>query len=166
MAEHKIQSSEGDLTLSLRATPKCLSALKAEWCPDALIVSFKLETDQSILMKKVLDATLSMAAPAPLVSFVIRSLRLFHPIVSVVLIISEKRNWKQATGAIQKYGVDFVIANLLQTRNSEVGVRRCGVMTGVSCAGRRGYGCLCGLRSFAEWLESFKVGELLFTVTV
>lgn len=54
MAEHKIQSSDGDLTLSLRATPKCLSALKAEWCPSALIVSFKLETDTSILMKKVL----------------------------------------------------------------------------------------------------------------
>lgn len=79
MAEHKIQSSDGDLTLSLRATPKCLSALKAEWCPSALIVSFKLETDTSILMKK-------------------------------------------ATGAILKYGVDFVVANLLQTRNSEVHV--------------------------------------------
>ena len=79
MAEHKIQSSSGDLVLSLRATPKCLSLLKSAWCPEALIVSFKLETDSAILLSK-------------------------------------------ATGAIQKYGVDCVIANLLHTRNSEVQV--------------------------------------------
>lgn len=79
MAEHKIQSSSGDLELSLRPTPKCLSLLKQSWCPQALIVSFKLETDEAILMSK-------------------------------------------ATGAISKYGVDCVIANLLHTRNSEVQV--------------------------------------------
>lgn len=33
MSEHKIQSSSGDLVLSLRATPKCLSLLKQDWCP-------------------------------------------------------------------------------------------------------------------------------------
>ena len=79
MAEHKIQSSSGDLVLSLRATPKCLSLLKGAWCPDALVVSFKLETDNKILLSK-------------------------------------------ATGAIEKYGVDCVIANLLHTRNTEVQV--------------------------------------------
>ena len=79
MAEHKIQSSSGDLALTLRPTPKCLSLLKHNWCPQALIVSFKLETDTEILIDK-------------------------------------------ATGAILKYGVDCVIANLLQTRNTEVQV--------------------------------------------
>ena len=33
--------------------PKMLGALRSEWCPASLVVSFKLETDQQILLKKV-----------------------------------------------------------------------------------------------------------------
>jgi hypothetical protein len=30
-----------------------LGALRRSWCPDAMLVSFKLETDEQILLKKV-----------------------------------------------------------------------------------------------------------------
>ena len=30
-----------------------LGALRAVWCPQAMVVSFKLETDQAILLQKV-----------------------------------------------------------------------------------------------------------------
>ncbi|KAJ1493050.1 DNA/pantothenate metabolism flavoprotein [Baffinella frigidus] len=74
LAEHKIQSASGDdLCLTLRPTPKCLRALKSEWAPQALVASFKLETDDNILLSK-------------------------------------------AWGAIDKYKVDVVVANLLHTR--------------------------------------------------
>ena len=52
--------------------PKLLGMIK-EWCPRAKVISFKLETDETLLEGK-------------------------------------------AQAAINKYGVDLVIANLLQTR--------------------------------------------------
>lgn len=58
MPEHKIQSSDGSLTLTLRPTPKCLGMIKEEWCPQAFVVSFKLETDDSLLVKKASGAIL------------------------------------------------------------------------------------------------------------
>jgi len=56
MEEHKIQSSEGALTLALRPVPKLLGDLKWKWAPDALCVSFKLETDMQILIQKAAGA--------------------------------------------------------------------------------------------------------------
>jgi hypothetical protein len=70
MADHKIQSSAG-LTMELSQVPKVLGALTSNWAPGAFVVSFKLETDSSILLSK-------------------------------------------ASGAIYKYGVHMVVANLLQ----------------------------------------------------
>lgn len=53
MAEHKIQSSgQGELHLTLQKVPKALGALKSRWCPRAMIVSFKLETDEALLIAK------------------------------------------------------------------------------------------------------------------
>ena len=52
-AEHKIQSSGGPLTLTLRRVPKMLGALRRRWCPSAMVASFKLETDQRLLLGKV-----------------------------------------------------------------------------------------------------------------
>lgn len=87
MAEHKIQSRsssaqlegsliEGEpLTLTLDPVPKLLGQLKV-WHPDAVVISFKLETDSELLVKK-------------------------------------------AQSAISKYGVDLVVANLLQLRMDE-----------------------------------------------
>jgi len=91
MVEHKIQSSvehrseeqqegeeeEDGLTLRLQAVPKCLPLLRQEWAPHAFIVSFKLETDPDMLLKK-------------------------------------------AQGAVARYGVHLVVANLLHTRYREV----------------------------------------------
>jgi len=49
LPEHKIQSSKTGLELKLKPVPKCLGKLRSEWCPEAFIVSFKLETDINIL---------------------------------------------------------------------------------------------------------------------
>ena len=49
MAEHKIQSSEGDPHIALTNTPKMLYLVTREWASDAYNVSFKLETDIDIL---------------------------------------------------------------------------------------------------------------------
>mmetsp|Transcript_28855 Transcript_28855/g.73616 ORF Transcript_28855/g.73616 Transcript_28855/m.73616 type:complete len:346 (-) Transcript_28855:605-1642(-) len=56
LAEHKIQSSDGDLHLRLAKVPKMLGVLTRVWAPDAMVVSFKLETDQSILLNKAAGA--------------------------------------------------------------------------------------------------------------
>jgi hypothetical protein len=55
-AEHKIQSADGPLTLSLEKVPKMLGALRHEWSPAAMVVSFKLETDIQILLQKAYGA--------------------------------------------------------------------------------------------------------------
>ena len=56
MGEHKIQSAEGDPHIPLTNTPKMLYLVAHEWAPEAYIVSFKLETDTSILLKKASSA--------------------------------------------------------------------------------------------------------------
>ncbi|GLC43564.1 hypothetical protein PLESTB_001570700 [Pleodorina starrii] len=52
LVEHKIQSSNGPLVLHLHKVPKMLGALVHSWAPEAFVVSFKLETDQRILVDK------------------------------------------------------------------------------------------------------------------
>jgi len=56
MVEHKIQSGEGALKLSLDQVPKFLKPLVSEWAPKGFIVSFKLETDPSLLITKARKA--------------------------------------------------------------------------------------------------------------
>lgn len=51
MCEHKIQSSTG-LTLELEQVPKMLGTLTQEWAPRSFVVSFKLETDEAIVLDK------------------------------------------------------------------------------------------------------------------
>ncbi|XP_010064012.1 phosphopantothenate--cysteine ligase 2 [Eucalyptus grandis] len=58
MAEHKIQSGSGPLDMSLVQVPKMLAVLRKEWAPFAYCISFKLETDKNILLKKA-DMALS-----------------------------------------------------------------------------------------------------------
>jgi phosphopantothenate-cysteine ligase len=70
MSVHKIDSAE-KLTLELSQVPKLLGRIKNEWAPDAFLVSFKLETDPSLVIPK-------------------------------------------AQKAIEKYGVDLVVANQLK----------------------------------------------------
>ncbi|XP_051271580.1 phosphopantothenate--cysteine ligase isoform X1 [Dicentrarchus labrax] len=52
MPEHKIQSSNGPLQLSMNMVPKILSPLVKDWAPQAFVISFKLETDVAILLDK------------------------------------------------------------------------------------------------------------------
>ena len=77
MSEHKLQSSEGAPEVKLSLVPKMLTPLVRHWVPRAFVISFKLETDPSLLRTK-------------------------------------------ARKALQTYGHRLVIANLLQTRKTEV----------------------------------------------
>ncbi|XP_036386985.1 phosphopantothenate--cysteine ligase [Megalops cyprinoides] len=52
MPEHKIQSSNGPLQISMKMVPKMLSPLVKDWAPEAFVISFKLETDASILLER------------------------------------------------------------------------------------------------------------------
>jgi len=52
MAQHKIQSGEGALTLKMDQVPKFLKPMVTNWVPHGFIVSFKLETDPSLLVDK------------------------------------------------------------------------------------------------------------------
>lgn len=52
LPNHKIQSSDGPLTITLDLVPKILKPLVGDVVPNAFTISFKLETDPSILMAK------------------------------------------------------------------------------------------------------------------
>ncbi|EIM21789.1 DNA/pantothenate metabolism flavo protein, partial [Wallemia mellicola CBS 633.66] len=54
--EHKIQSQKGSLQIEMDQTPKILGSLVKDWTPEGYIVSFKLETDQSLLIPKAIAA--------------------------------------------------------------------------------------------------------------
>ncbi|XP_043917716.1 phosphopantothenate--cysteine ligase isoform X1 [Protopterus annectens] len=56
MPQHKIQSSSGPLQLSMKMVPKILSPLVKDWAPKAYVISFKLETDPSILVDRARKA--------------------------------------------------------------------------------------------------------------
>ncbi|KAI0319307.1 phosphopantothenate-cysteine ligase [Amylostereum chailletii] len=52
MSEHKIQSGKGSLLIEMDQVPKILKPMVDEWTPDGFVVSFKLETDPSLLIPK------------------------------------------------------------------------------------------------------------------
>ncbi|RIA92839.1 DNA/pantothenate metabolism flavo protein [Glomus cerebriforme] len=52
MVQHKIQSADGGLTLTMDQVPKFLKPLVTNWAPKGFIVSFKLETDPFLLVDK------------------------------------------------------------------------------------------------------------------
>ncbi|KAJ2767848.1 Phosphopantothenate--cysteine ligase cab2 [Coemansia nantahalensis] len=56
LAEHKIQSAGGDLTLHMNQVPKFLRPLVKVWAPACFVVSFKLETDPGLLEPKARHA--------------------------------------------------------------------------------------------------------------
>uniref|UniRef100_A0A8R1Y1W7 DNA/pantothenate metabolism flavoprotein C-terminal domain-containing protein n=1 Tax=Onchocerca volvulus TaxID=6282 RepID=A0A8R1Y1W7_ONCVO len=77
LPEHKIPSNQEGLQLSLNIVPKILQKLVKDIVPQAFVVSFKLETDETILVSK-------------------------------------------ARQALQKYGHQLVIGNILDTRKERV----------------------------------------------
>ncbi|XP_018334671.1 phosphopantothenate--cysteine ligase [Agrilus planipennis] len=56
MPTHKMQSEAGAPTISLKLVPKLLAPLVNLWIPQAFVVSFKLETDENLLITKCRDA--------------------------------------------------------------------------------------------------------------
>ena len=60
LASHKIQSNaletSGNLFANFSSTPKMLKMCRDVWAPNAFCVSFKLETDASIIKQKTLSA--------------------------------------------------------------------------------------------------------------
>ena len=52
LSEHKIPSGQHELLIRLKPVPKRLGSIKGDFAPDAFVVSFKLETDASILEEK------------------------------------------------------------------------------------------------------------------
>lgn len=53
---HKMQSGDGAPTISLQLVPKMLAPLASLWVPHAYVVSFKLETDENLLIVKARDS--------------------------------------------------------------------------------------------------------------
>lgn len=53
---HKMQSASGPPVIQLQLVPKMLAPLVNLWVPEAFVVSFKLETDENILISKARDA--------------------------------------------------------------------------------------------------------------
>ena len=51
-SEHKLQSADGALVLRLSPVPKRMGSIRNEWAPQSFVVSFKLETDHTLLRKK------------------------------------------------------------------------------------------------------------------
>ncbi|TFK26141.1 phosphopantothenate-cysteine ligase [Coprinopsis marcescibilis] len=56
MSEHKIQSGKGSLRIEMDQVPKILKPLVDEWTKEGFIVSFKLETDDKLLIPKARQA--------------------------------------------------------------------------------------------------------------
>ncbi|XP_007492996.1 phosphopantothenate--cysteine ligase isoform X1 [Monodelphis domestica] len=50
MPEHKIHSSGGPLQITMKLVPKMLSPLVKDWAPKAFVISFKLETDPTVVI--------------------------------------------------------------------------------------------------------------------
>ncbi|CAL7934751.1 unnamed protein product [Xylocopa violacea] len=57
LSVHKIPSC-GPSTLSLQLVPKILAPLVSLWVPEAFVVSFKLETDETLLISKLVIANM------------------------------------------------------------------------------------------------------------
>ncbi|KAM8704114.1 hypothetical protein ACLKA7_008685 [Drosophila subpalustris] len=51
-----MQSGDGAPTISLQLVPKMLAPLASLWVPHAFVVSFKLETDENLLIVKARDS--------------------------------------------------------------------------------------------------------------
>jgi phosphopantothenate-cysteine ligase len=56
LSQHKIQSKEENLVITLEPVKKEIFKIKEDWNPYTFLVSFKLETDENILIKKAKNA--------------------------------------------------------------------------------------------------------------
>ncbi|KAH6918020.1 phosphopantothenate-cysteine ligase [Coprinopsis sp. MPI-PUGE-AT-0042] len=56
MSTHKIQSGKGSLHIEMDQVPKILKPVVEEWAKEGFVVSFKLETDDNLLIPKARQA--------------------------------------------------------------------------------------------------------------
>ncbi|OZJ05464.1 hypothetical protein BZG36_01661 [Bifiguratus adelaidae] len=95
MAEHKIQSSEGALTLHLDQVPKFLKPLVSQWASESFIVSFKASHASYITCPSGTHLFAQLETDS----------RLLVP---------------KARAALTRYGHQIVIGNMLTTRKRDV----------------------------------------------
>ncbi|XP_016045067.1 phosphopantothenate--cysteine ligase isoform X3 [Erinaceus europaeus] len=93
MPEHKIQSSGGPLQITMKMVPKMLSPLVKDWAPNAFVISFKLETNPSIVIDRARNA-LEIYRHQAVVANILESRRSFVVIVTkeseTKLVLSEE----------------------------------------------------------------------------
>ena len=53
--QHKIQSADGPLHLTLQQVPKMIGHIRNDWCPQAFVVSFKVCNDTHGIMWAVIS---------------------------------------------------------------------------------------------------------------
>lgn len=107
ISEHKIQSRGLDtLSVELDPVPKLLKTLVAEWVPHAYVVTFKLETDSSILLKKARQALTNYEH-----QLVVGNL-LHTRMDEVVLVTESSEEWVRREGSqrpIEQFFVPLVV---------------------------------------------------------
>lgn len=81
--------------------PKMLNVLRHEWVPDAFVVSFKLETDENILLTKVRQMVGLRTAANP-------SMR-SCPNHNDLLLLAEPQNVPTATGVMAPMQLRYVM---------------------------------------------------------
>ncbi|XP_054883469.1 phosphopantothenate--cysteine ligase isoform X2 [Poeciliopsis prolifica] len=114
MPEHKIQSSNGPLQLSMKMVPKILSPLVKDWAPQAFVTSFKLETDPTILLDRARRA-LDTYRHQAVVANVLDSRRGY-----VVVVTPETRDELVVTEGDAEKGVEIeerIVSNLTTAHN-------------------------------------------------
>lgn len=77
---HKIQSGAGAPTIQLQLVPKLLAPLVNLWVPHAFVVSFKLETDENLLISKARDALNKYHHNVSCYCMLVFVLKIFHSI--------------------------------------------------------------------------------------
>lgn len=95
---HKIPSS-GPPKIALQLVPKILKPLVNLWVPDAFVISFKLETDENLLISKARDA-----------------LNNYQHKVSIKF----KKQKEKKNCQFFLFFFQYVVANMLQTRKERV----------------------------------------------
>lgn len=111
MPEHKIQSSNGPLQLSLELVPKMLEALVKRWVTSAYVVSFKLETDPNLLIMKA-QQSLEKYEHQVVIGNVLDTRKL-----EVVFVTSSEEQWIKLDDSEIEAGVEIeskIVKNLVE----------------------------------------------------
>lgn len=94
------------LQVSFNLVPKMLEPLVSLWVPDAFVVSFKLETDESILISKARGA---LEKYSHKVSSFLLTLKLFSHLRPILKVYSSRRRLRNAIYRIVKMGLCLVL---------------------------------------------------------